>query len=60
MIKNSKCKVLFPKCLCNSCTRRERDRGCCILHHRVCGEVNDDPNLNRCPGYTMKSEVKKK
>lgn len=60
MVKNTKCKELFPSCLCNTCRRREMDRRCCIAHHRVCGEVNDDPNSNRCPGYTKKSELKKK
>ena len=36
------------------------DRGCCIAHHRECQLVSNDQNANRCPGYTMKAEVKKK
>lgn len=27
MVKNTKCKELFPKCLCNTCRRREMDHG---------------------------------
>lgn len=60
MVKNNKCKVLFPACLCNSCKRREMDRGCCILHHRTCQLVCDTPTANKCPGYILKAEVKRK
>lgn len=60
MVKNTKCKELFPRCLCNTCRRREMDRGCCIAHHRECQLVGNDQNANRCPGYTMKVEVKTK
>lgn len=60
MVKNTKCKELFPSCLCNTCRRREMDCGCCIAHHRECQLVSNDQNANRCPGYTMKVEVKTK
>lgn len=42
MVKNTKCKELFPSCLCNTCRRREMDRGCCIAHHRECQLVSND------------------
>lgn len=31
-----------------------------IAHHRECQLVSNDQNANRCPGYTMKVEVKTK
>ena len=60
MVKSSKCQKFFPMCLCNTGRRLEMDRGCCIAHHRECQLVSNDQNANRCPGYIMKAEVKKK